>query len=192
MHDLHVQHIDRHDRRDDRRGDDGRRCTTREILRSATRAGPRGALGQRAQDDSAARRRGQGDRRGFLGSGVWQRVGAVAIDLRSGGAPLRGAQLRSVGPARQQSSLRSARPAGANYYPPGMTKSEFEAEVAKGGVRADSLKSLYTMVRRDAAGHLTAIPFSTFFATQHERAARRLEEAAALADDPGLKNYLTL
>ena len=109
MHDLHVQHIDRHDRRDDRRGDDGRRCTTREILRSATRAGPRGALGQRAQDDSAARRRGQGDRRGFLGSGVWQRVGAVAIDLRSGGAPLRGAQLRSVGPARQQSSLRSAR-----------------------------------------------------------------------------------
>lgn len=84
------------------------------------------------------------------------------------------------------------RPPGANYYPPGMTKAEFDAEVAKGGPRADSLKSLYTMVRRDAAGRLTAIPFSKFFAAQHERAARRLDEAAALADDPGLRKYLTL
>lgn len=83
------------------------------------------------------------------------------------------------------------RPPGANYYPPGMTKVEFEAEMAKGGAHADSLKSLYTMVRRDAGGHLTAIPFSTFFAVQHGRAARRLDEAAALADDPGLRNYLT-
>jgi hypothetical protein len=84
------------------------------------------------------------------------------------------------------------RPAGANYYPAGMTKAELEAEIAKGGSRADSLKSLYTMVRRDAAGKLTAIPFSRFFATQHERAARRLDEAAALAEDPGLRTYLTL
>jgi hypothetical protein len=85
-----------------------------------------------------------------------------------------------------------ARPAGANYYPANMTKAEFEAEVAKGGKRADSLKSLYTIVRRDAAGALTPIPFSRFFAAQHERAARKLEEAAALADDAGLRNYLGL
>jgi len=85
------------------------------------------------------------------------------------------------------------RPPGANYYPADMTKAEFEAEVAKGGSsRADSLKSLYTMIRRDPSGRLAAIPFSRFFAPQHERAARRLDEAAALADDPGLRNYLTL
>ena len=84
------------------------------------------------------------------------------------------------------------RPSGANYYPAGMTKAEFEAEVAKGGARADSLKSLYTMVRRDAAGRLTAIPFSKFFAVQHGRAADHLDQAAALADDPGLRAYLTL
>jgi hypothetical protein len=84
------------------------------------------------------------------------------------------------------------KPPGANYYPAGMTKAEFEVEVAKGGARADSLKSLYTMIRRDAAGTLTAIPYSRFFAEQHERAARRLDEAAALAEDPGLRNYLTL
>ena len=84
------------------------------------------------------------------------------------------------------------RPPGANYYPADMTKTEFEEDVAKGGAHADSLKSLYTMVRRDASGRLTAIPFSRFFATQHERAARRLDEAAALADDPALRDYLTL
>lgn len=84
------------------------------------------------------------------------------------------------------------RPLGANYYPADMTKAEFEAEVATGGARADSLKSLYTMIRRDAAGRLMAIPFSRFFAAQHERAARRLDEAAALADDPSLRSYLRL
>lgn len=88
------------------------------------------------------------------------------------------------------------RPPGANYYPAGMTKAEFETEVAKAvggrGKRADSLKSLYTMIRRDASGRLTAIPFSRFFAAQHERAARRLDEAAMLAEDAGLRSYLTL
>ena len=84
------------------------------------------------------------------------------------------------------------RPPGANFYPPNLTKAEFEGEVAKGGKRADSLKSLYTMVRRDSAGKLTAVPFSKFFAAQHERAAAKLDEAAALAEDAGLRKYLTL
>jgi hypothetical protein len=85
-----------------------------------------------------------------------------------------------------------SRPPGANYYPRDMSKSELEAEIAKGGARADALKSLYTMVRRDASGRLTTVPFFRFFDAQHERAARRLDEAAALADDPGLRAYLTL
>ena len=84
------------------------------------------------------------------------------------------------------------RPAGANFYPPDMARAEFEAEVAKGGARADSLKSLYTMVRRTPAGALIAIPYARFFAAHHERAAHRLEEAAVLAEDAGLKHYLTL
>src|ERR1044071_5038273 len=44
------------------------------------------------------------------------------------------------------------KPDGANYYPSDMTKAEFETAVAAGGARADSLKSLYTVVRRDGAG----------------------------------------
>ncbi len=84
------------------------------------------------------------------------------------------------------------KPDGANYYPRDMTKAEFETAVAGGGARADSLKGLYTMVRRDASGKLYAIPFHEMFGAQHQLAASKLRQAAALADDPGLKNYLTL
>jgi hypothetical protein len=84
------------------------------------------------------------------------------------------------------------KPAGANFYPRDMTKAEFERAVAAGGPHADSLKSLYTMIRRDPSGTLVAIPYSRFFATANDRAASKLRQAAALADDPGLKKYLTL
>ncbi|MFN2564059.1 MAG: Zn-dependent hydrolase [Gemmatimonadaceae bacterium] len=85
------------------------------------------------------------------------------------------------------------KPPGANYYPRDMTKGEFETAVAAGPkAPADSLKSLYTLVRRDAAGRLVAIPFSKAYAPLNQRAAMRLREAAALADDPGLRRYLEL
>jgi hypothetical protein len=85
-----------------------------------------------------------------------------------------------------------AKPEGANYYPREMTRAEFDAEVARGGARADSLKSLYTLVRRDASGRLYTIPFHVAYAPYLQRAADKLRQAAALADDPGLKQYLTL
>src|SRR5919199_1239807 len=85
------------------------------------------------------------------------------------------------------------KPPGANFYPRDMTKGEFETVVAGADrARADSLKSLYTLVRRDAAGKLVAIPFSKAYAPLNQRAAARLREAAALADDPGLRKYLEL
>ncbi|HEX2091337.1 MAG TPA: hypothetical protein VHG28_03005 [Longimicrobiaceae bacterium] len=85
------------------------------------------------------------------------------------------------------------KPQGANYYPAGMTRQEFEQAVAAGPrARADSLRSLYTLVRRDGSGRLTAIPFSRAYAGGHRRAADKLRAAAALAEDPGLKRYLEL
>ncbi|MGI9139633.1 MAG: dipeptidyl-peptidase 3 family protein [Gemmatimonadaceae bacterium] len=84
------------------------------------------------------------------------------------------------------------KPEGANLYPRDMTKAEFEAAVAPGGARADSLKSLYTLVRRDGAGQLTAVPYHVAFARQHQLAARKLREAAAFAEDEGLRRYLLL
>ncbi|MBV9108476.1 MAG: Zn-dependent hydrolase, partial [Gemmatimonadetes bacterium] len=86
----------------------------------------------------------------------------------------------------------AAKPEGASYYPAGMTKAEFDAAVSGGGARADSLKSLYTLVRRDASGRLYTVPFHVAYAPYLQRAADKLRQAAALAEDPGLKNYLTL
>ena len=84
------------------------------------------------------------------------------------------------------------KPEGANFYPRDMTKAEFEAAVAAGGARADSLKSLYTVVCRDASRRLITIPYYHAFGPQHRLAAAKLREAAAFADDPGLRRYLTL
>ncbi|MHB1224925.1 MAG: dipeptidyl-peptidase 3 family protein, partial [Gemmatimonadaceae bacterium] len=85
------------------------------------------------------------------------------------------------------------KPAGANLYPHDVTKAEFDAAVAAGpAARADSLKSLYTLVRRDPAGALVAVPYHVAYERQLGRAASLLREAAALAGSPGLRRYLTL
>ncbi|MBX2846124.1 MAG: hypothetical protein KTR13_07910 [Saprospiraceae bacterium] len=76
------------------------------------------------------------------------------------------------------------KPLGANYYPADVTKEEVEEADA-------SIRSLYTMVRRDNAGKLTAIPYSEYFKEDLEKASGLLTQAAEYADDPGLKNYLT-
>ncbi|HEX6370920.1 MAG TPA: hypothetical protein VF006_18520 [Longimicrobium sp.] len=81
---------------------------------------------------------------------------------------------------------------GANLYPADLTRAELEAQVAAGGARADSLKSLYTLVRRGADGRLVAVPYHQAFGAQLRRAADRLRQAAALAEDPGLRRYLEL
>jgi hypothetical protein len=85
-----------------------------------------------------------------------------------------------------------SKPAGANFYPRDMTKEELARAVQRVGPRADSLKSLYTMLRRRPGGLLEPVPYSRFFAAQNARAAAKLRQAAALADDAGLRRYLTL
>jgi hypothetical protein len=84
------------------------------------------------------------------------------------------------------------KPPGANFYPADMTKEEFEQAISGGGALADSLRSLYTLVRRDSSGALTPVPYHVAFAGPVERAAAKLREAAALAADPGLRRYLEL
>ena len=82
------------------------------------------------------------------------------------------------------------KPEGANFYPRGMTKAEFDSAAA--GAAGDSLRSLYTLVRRDSAGGLTAVPYHVAFSGPVQAAATKLKEAAALAEAPGLKRYLEL
>jgi len=84
------------------------------------------------------------------------------------------------------------KPPGANFYPADMTKEEFEAAAAESPQRAAALKSLYTLVRRDASGKLITTAYHEAFAVDLQAAAAKLREAAQLADDPGLKHYLEL
>ena len=84
------------------------------------------------------------------------------------------------------------KPKGANFYPPEMSKEEFEAAAAKSPAQGRALRSQYTMVQRDSAGGLVAVPYHQGFADHVTPAAAKVREAAALAEDPGLRRYLEL
>jgi hypothetical protein len=99
-------------------------------------------------------------------------------DRRAGNAPF----LPDVAP----------KPPGARFYPADMTIAEFETACAESPERAVALRSQYALVLRDGAGRLVALPYHEAFAESVGRAAAKLREAAALADDPGLRTYLEL
>ena len=85
-----------------------------------------------------------------------------------------------------------AKPAGAGFYPADLTKEEFEKAVAAAPDQGAALKGQYTIVQRDAQKALVAVPYHEAFKPQIERAVARLHEAAALAEDAGLRKYLEL
>ncbi|MCP2043620.1 Zn-dependent hydrolase [Pontibacter sp. HSC-36F09] len=74
----------------------------------------------------------------------------------------------------------------ANFYPHDMTKEEFEKANLK------DKASQYTFLRRDAKGNLITVPYHVQFKEQVTRASDLLRQAANLAEEPGLKKYLTL
>ncbi len=78
------------------------------------------------------------------------------------------------------------KPLGATFYPADMTKEEFEAAAPEHG------KSLYNFVIRQEDGSLATEWYHQRFEKQLQRAASLLTDAAALAEDEGLRNYLTL
>jgi Peptidase family M49 len=84
------------------------------------------------------------------------------------------------------------RPAGGAFYPADMSKEEFEAAAKAAPDGGAALRSLYTVVRRDSTGRLVAVPYRDAFAGASRRAAAKLRQAAELADDGGLKQYLEL
>ena len=79
-----------------------------------------------------------------------------------------------------------AHPAGANYYPVDLT----EAEKSAIADPANGLDGLFTMVRRDTAGRLVAVPYSRYFANELQQAATLLREAAALTANASLRAFL--
>lgn len=75
---------------------------------------------------------------------------------------------------------------GAQFYPPDMSKEEFEAADF-----ADKT-GLYSMVRRDIDGQLVAISYSDYFTDELQAAAQRLLEAADFADNQDFAAFLRL
>jgi hypothetical protein len=78
------------------------------------------------------------------------------------------------------------KPDAANFYPHDMSKEEFEKANLK------DKTSEYTFLRRDANGQLMTVPYHVQFKEQVTRASNLLKQAANLAEEPGLKKYLTM
>jgi hypothetical protein len=78
------------------------------------------------------------------------------------------------------------KPKGANFYPPDMTRAEFEAADLEGK------SSLYSILRRDADGALRVLRYSEAYADELGRAAELLRQASQLAEDEDFAGYLRM
>jgi hypothetical protein len=84
------------------------------------------------------------------------------------------------------------KPAGANMYPHDITREEFEAALDAPNELVEQLRSLYTLVRRNEDNTIYPVPYHEAFSEHVAVASEKLAEAAELADDPGLRRYLSL
>ncbi|WNO53373.1 dipeptidyl-peptidase 3 family protein [Stakelama saccharophila] len=82
-------------------------------------------------------------------------------------------------------------PEGAGFYPPDMTREEFNQYAAAHPEQKDALTSLYTVVRRDGA-KLKAVPYSVEYKQWLEPAAKLLDQAADTTSNSSLKKFLHL
>ncbi|MFQ5604502.1 MAG: peptidase [bacterium] len=81
------------------------------------------------------------------------------------------------------------KPAGAGYYPADMTKEEFNNYLEAHPEQAESLKGLFTLVRRKADA-LAAVAYSDAFKEWLNPAAELMREAADLTENASLKKFL--
>ncbi|MEK7266766.1 MAG: hypothetical protein AAB227_11785 [Pseudomonadota bacterium] len=86
----------------------------------------------------------------------------------------------------------AAKPAGAAFYPADMTKEEFDAHLAANPGDKAAFTSGYTVLRRDEAGALKAVPYSVQYKEWLEPAAELLRQAAAITTNASLKKFLSL
>ncbi|MBN1197200.1 MAG: peptidase, partial [Candidatus Aminicenantes bacterium] len=81
------------------------------------------------------------------------------------------------------------KPAGANYYPGDMTKTEFLEHVKVHPDDETAFTSNFTLISR-RKGRLVAIPYSEAYATELAKAAALMNEAAEFTENPSLKTFL--
>ena len=81
------------------------------------------------------------------------------------------------------------KPAGANFYPPDMSKEEFENWITQHPDDEESFTSEFAVIRRQG-DQLVAIPYSEFYKDRLGLVSQYLLEAAEYADNPSLRKYL--
>jgi hypothetical protein len=85
------------------------------------------------------------------------------------------------------------KPMGANFYPEDMTRDQFEAWTKSlSKPQREQAEGFFTVIRRDAGKHLTAVPYSEAYSADLHHAAALLRDAAALTGNASLKNFLKL
>jgi hypothetical protein len=81
---------------------------------------------------------------------------------------------------------------GANFYPPDMTKDEFETWVFKLSKPEQELAQGFFSVIHRRNGTLVAVPYNVEYAGDLKKLGTLLDAAAALTDNATLKTFLTL
>ncbi|MBN1894756.1 peptidase, partial [bacterium] len=82
------------------------------------------------------------------------------------------------------------KPAGANFYPPDLTRAEYESWLKSRPEDKEAFESNFSVIRRKGKS-LTAVPYSDYYTDALIRIADDLRQAALLTSDPSLKKYLS-
>jgi hypothetical protein len=82
------------------------------------------------------------------------------------------------------------KPPGATFYPADMTRDEFEAWIKAHPQNKDAFEGTFTVIRRDDAGGLKAVPYSEEHRELLTKAAEHLKKAAALTKNESLARFL--
>jgi len=85
------------------------------------------------------------------------------------------------------------KPRGANFYPPDLTRQEFETwtKALPAATRAHAL-GFFTVIRRSGDKRLGVVPYSGVYGAELRQAAGLLRDAAELTDNASLKKFLDL
>src|SRR5207247_1245693 len=80
---------------------------------------------------------------------------------------------------------------GANFYPEDMTRAQFEAWAKTlSKPERERAESFFTVIRRDRAGKLSAVPYSQEYGAELKRCAALLREAAKSTPNESLGRFL--
>ncbi len=85
-----------------------------------------------------------------------------------------------------------ARPDGGGFYPPDMSKQEFNDWIKNNPQDKEAFNSWFTIIERTDDGGLRAVPYSKAYKQWLVPAAEKLRQAAEITSNPSLKKYLNL